>query len=165
LIRRGLPQLAVAGEGRPAGRLQMESSLMILVPQFLRKKLQSGLCSLAATSREHYFISLAMCCPAKSLRILHEISEQIGVMGDRHRQECVASINHHLGKNDDFPGLELDDRTPEYETSESEILRECPASRTLPLPQVAQRPLTRAVARSRKPSHRHPRAFHPVRRP
>jgi hypothetical protein len=52
-----------------------------------------------------------MCCPAKSLHILHEISEQIGVMGDRHRQEYVSSINQNLDKNDDFPGLELDHRS------------------------------------------------------
>jgi hypothetical protein len=57
---------------------------------------------LAAASREHYFISLAICYPPKSLRILHEISEQIGVMSDRHRQEYVSSIDQNLGQNDDF---------------------------------------------------------------
>jgi hypothetical protein len=65
----------------------MEQGSMALVTQFLRKTSQTFLCSLAAASREHYFIPSAMCCPPKSLRILHEISEQIGVMGDRHRQE------------------------------------------------------------------------------
>jgi hypothetical protein len=37
LIRRGLPRLAVPGEKRVAGRLQMELSSMVIVPQFLRK--------------------------------------------------------------------------------------------------------------------------------
>jgi hypothetical protein len=32
-------------------------------------------------------------------------------MGDRHRQEYGSSINQNLGKNDDFPGLKLDDRS------------------------------------------------------
>jgi hypothetical protein len=50
----------------------------------------------------HYFIPSVVGCPAKSPRILHEISEQIGVMGDHHRQEYVSSINQNLGKNDDF---------------------------------------------------------------
>jgi hypothetical protein len=57
---------------------------------------------LAAASREHYFIPLAIGYSPKSLRILHEISEQIRVMSDHHRQEYVSSIDQNLGQNDDF---------------------------------------------------------------
>jgi hypothetical protein len=80
----------------------MEPGAMVLIPQFLSKKSQSGLCSLAAASREHDCIPSAMRCPSKSLRILHEISEQRGVMGDRHHPEYFSSIGHNLDRKDDF---------------------------------------------------------------
>jgi hypothetical protein len=46
-----------------------------------------------------------MCYPGKSERIPNDISEQIRVMGDRHRHEQVSSIDRddqNLAKNDDF---------------------------------------------------------------